>query len=426
MLVRDSKAFIMKKTNTRIAIAGIVLFCFFVLPACFKDNCMHTYKIFTPVYRQLSELRKEVKMMPARPLGNAGKLYLSGNRIYINERSKGVHIIDNTNPSHPVNKSFVNIPGNLDLVLRGDILYSDLYCDLAAIDIGSGTSSVTSRFLTNIFPDRSTNGYATTNPDSIKVIVDWVARDTTVSCETIRYWQACASCGIFFSAAMSSSSVPAGMGGSMARFAAVNNYLYAVSTTELNVVDISSGSQPVLIKKSNIGWNIETIFPFNNTLFIGAGASMSMYDIQDPANPRKIAWTGHWCSGDPVIADGKYAYVTLHEADVCRNKVNQLEIYDIQSQSNPVLVKIYSLTNPQGLSKAGNLLFICDGKDGLKVYDAADVQDLKLIKHIQGLDTYDVIAVNGIAYVVTTGGLCQYDYSDRNNIRFLSKIGWNE
>ena len=90
---------------------------------------------------------------------------------------------------------------------------------------------------------------------------------------------------------------------------------------------------------------------------------------------------------------------------------NQLDIVKLNNLSNAELVKTYNLTSPQGLSKDGDLLFICDGTDGLKVYDASDVMNLQLIKQFPGLETYDVIANNKIAIVVAKDGLYQYDYS---------------
>lgn len=80
------------------------------------------------------------------------------------------------------------------------------------------------------------------------------------------------------------------------------------------------------------------------------------------------------------------------------------------------------MTNPHGLSKDGDILFVCDGANGLKVYNAADVNNLKLITTFEGLETYDVIAMNNIALVVASDGLYQYLYADPGNIQFLSKI----
>lgn len=125
---------------------------------------------------------------------------------------------------------------------------------------------------------------------------------------------------------------------------------------------------------------------------------------------------------DPVIADNQYAYVTLHSGTTCLGYNNQLDIVQLNNLSNAELVKTYNLTNPHGLSKDGNLLFICDGTDGLKIFDASNVQNLQLIKQFPGLETYDVIANNKIALVVAKDGLYQYDYSNVNNIHLLSKI----
>ena len=86
------------------------------------------------------------------------------------------------------------------------------------------------------------------------------------------------------------------------------------------------------------------------------------------------------------------------------------------------MVKSYDLVHPAGLSKDGNNLFICDGKDGLKIYDASDVTNLQLRKQLKDAVVYDVVTENGLAIVVADTGLYQYDYSDLNNIHLLSKL----
>ncbi|WP_315816617.1 hypothetical protein [Paraflavitalea speifideaquila] len=134
----------------------------------------------------------------------------------------------------------------------------------------------------------------------------------------------------------------------------------------------------------------------------------------------------HVRSCDPVIADDHYAYVTLRSGTACQGFTNQLEILNIENLSSPILLKTYPLTNPHGLSKDNNNLFICDGADGVKVFDAANVNDLKLLKKIDGLDAYDVIAFNKWALVVAKDGLYQFNYADVSNIKLLSKISINK
>jgi hypothetical protein len=188
------------------------------------------------------------------------------------------------------------------------------------------------------------------------------------------------------------------------------------------VFNISNPAQPSFSKKNNIGWNIETLFPFKNNLFIGSNVGMFIYNISSPDNPVKTGQFSHVLSCDPVIADDNHAYVTLRSGNNCRNSVNQMDVLQLNNLTNPSLVKSYPLTNPHGLSKDGNLLLICDGKAGLKVYNASNASNLQLLSTISTIETYDVIAMNGIAIVVAIDGLYQYSYSDPSNPTLLSKL----
>ena len=157
-------------------------------------------------------------------------------------------------------------------------------------------------------------------------------------------------------------------------------------------------------------------------MFIGSTNGMFIYDISNASNPTLQGQFSHVRSCDPVIADDQYAYVTLRSGTQCQGFTNQLEVLNITNLSSPQLVKTYPMTNPHGLSKDGTTLFICDGKDGVKVYNASDVKNLKLIKKIGDMESYDVIAYNNIAIIVAKDGLYQYNYSNVNAIQLLSKI----
>ena len=94
----------------------------------------------------------------------------------------------------------------------------------------------------------------------------------------------------------------------MARFALINNYLYTLGYADLNVFNISNSDQPVFTNKLQVGWNIETIYPFKNKLFIGSNNGMFIYDINSsPTNPVKVGEFTHASACDPVIADDSYA-----------------------------------------------------------------------------------------------------------------------
>jgi hypothetical protein len=99
-----------------------------------------------------------------------------------------------------------------------------------------------------------------------------------------------------------------------------------------------------------------------------------------------------------------------------------MNILKLNQLTNPTLIQTYAMTNPRGLSKDGNTLFVCDGKAGLKIYNASNVSNIQLLKTIGGMETNDVITLGDKAIVVAMDGLYQYDYSDLANVRLLSKI----
>ena len=80
------------------------------------------------------------------------------------------------------------------------------------------------------------------------------------------------------------------------------------------------------------------------------------------------------------------------------------------------------MSSPHGLAKDGDLLFICEGKDGLKLFDASDPSSIKLKKHLTGMETFDVIAWNKKILLVTSEGLYQYKYDEAGNMQMLSKM----
>lgn len=420
----------MRKNMT---IKNVVLF-LAILPvifsACVKDSCKKSYNItmYLPVYRTKNDVRNNIKSNAPQPLKKPGKIYIIGNTIFLNEIDKGIHVIDNTNPSNPVNKAFIDIPGNLDIAVKGNTLYADMYTDMVTLDISNPSNVIVKKFTDNLFPHRSYGNGFVANTDQI--ITEWVRKDSTIttSCDMggsgwVRedvFTLASASAGS--GGTSQNSSAPTGVGGSMARFTIVNNRLYTVSMTNLDVFNISNPIDPQRGNSVSIGWNIETVYPFKDKLFIGSQTGMFMYSIANPDAPVSMGQFNHAQSCDPVIADDTYAYVTLFTGTRCMGTLNQLDIIKLNNLTNPVLQKSYPMTSPHGLSKDNNLLFICDGDAGLKLYDAADVMNLQLLKVVSTKPAYDIITRNKIALVVGDDGLYQYDYTNPADIRLLSKI----
>ncbi len=413
----------MKKRSTNLSTLLFAITLIMLQQSCLKDTATKTYTIYTPVYKGRAEVMAGIKSNEPRPVIRPGKIFIRDHYIFLNEIDKGIHVIDNANPSSPINKYFIPIPGNVDIAVVGNTLYADLYRDLITIDISNLNTIQVTKVIEKVFPQREyTNSF---RPDSSMVIVDWIQKDTTTNIRNDMFYEDQNVYLLSSQSGISNNTSPTvGIGGSMARFALLNNYLYTVTDRELNVFNIAQPANPVFSNTVQIGWRIETIYPFSNTLFIGSQTAMYVYNTSNPAHPSYVSQFTHMTVCDPVIADNNYAYVTLRTGTTCAGSFNELDILDIQDLQNPTTVNTYQLTNPHGLSKSGNTLFICDGSAGLKVFKTNNVQQLELLQTIKGINTYDVIATNNIALVVAADGLYQYDYTNPAKLKLKSKIGY--
>ncbi len=419
----------MKRLQVKAFGATAIVLTTMLLTGCLKDSGYQRYTMYTPVYKTTAQVRAAIKSDVPTPVTEPGKMYIIGNYIFLAEKLQGIHIIDNTNPANPVNKAYIKIPGCEDMAVKGNTLYADCYTDMMAIDITDPMNVVLKKHIVNLFPDRRWVGNFSV--DTNRVITEWIAKDTTIKVNAPQ--QNFFSQNKLFSmdsrqsfTSLTNSGTTGnttGQGGSMARFAILNNYLYTVTSSTLNTVNISQPQLPVLNGTVNLGWGIETIYPFQGNLFIGSTTGMQIFSVANPAAPVRQSSFSHARRCDPVIADSIYAFVTLRGGSFCGGFTSQLDVLNVQNVLSPTLLKTYMLTSPAGLSKDGNWLFICDGKDGLKCFDAANVMDIKLHKTIMLPEPYDVICLGGIAIVSAADGLYQYDYSNINDIKLLSKIG---
>jgi hypothetical protein len=399
-----------------------------LIDGCTKDTITESYTYFKPVYKTRAEVKADAKSGPAISVSNPGKLFIKGNYAFLSELDKGVHIIDFSNPAAPRNIAFVNIPGCVDLAVRGNYLYADCYTDLVTIDISDPQNVVVKQFIEGVFPHRLySNGFYA---DTSKIITSWVRVDTVVKrrMDDMSFFNNRRDILMFANAGSASSqstksSVTNGIGGSMSRFALMGDRLYTVSWTDLKVFNTSNAATPSYIKTILLSQgNIETIFPYKDKLFMGSQTGIFIYNASNPDNPLMQGQFTHARVCDPVIADDQHAFVTLRSNSACAGFVNQLDVLDVSTLTAPLLIKSYPLKNPAGLSKDDNLLLICDGTDGLKIFDATNVNNLVQIKQISGIETYDVIAINGLAITVAKDGLYFINYSNPANASVVGKV----
>jgi len=426
----------MKTTNFFLT-APMVILLLMSMVSC-KDSSIEyrKYPANVPQYMSYEEMRKAPKSTAASAIQSSGKIYIQGNYLFVNEKYKGIHVFDNTNPASPVNLTFIDIPGNVDLAIRGNYLYADNYVDLVVLDISNITSPVEIARIKDIFPytiPETVETYPIANIDEKQgVIVGWQVKEVTEEVNNngaMPYYYFDRGTGVFFSSEAvgvngANTTQVVGVGGSMARFIINGDQFYGLNQTDLQVININQPFRPVVGTKIEMSRAVETVFIDSTYLFIGTQTGMLIYDITYPNTPVYKSEYNHFQSCDPVVVKDNLAYVTLRAGNRCGNWQNVMEVIDLQNIMNPTLLKSYPMTEPYGLGIDNKTLFVCDGAAGLKIYDANDPLqiDQHMLKQYTDLNAFDVIPFGDILIMIAADGIYQYSYSDLQNIQQLSKI----
>ena len=406
----------MKKLYPSFSSLGFLFLSLLLILSSCKDKVESTtfYHAKTAYLVSIEKIRAINSVAEApRKMKIPGKIYLYEDYLFINEVNEGIHIVDNKNPSSPVFLSFINIPGNVDLSINNNILYADSYVDLLAFDISNPRAIEQTKRLKDVFDNlyfNKKNGTITAYKDTLFTYQNsgpGMRRPT------------------FFDNSLASAiKASYGTGGSTARFTLMNNKLYTVDTKNLKVFDVKEPKNPVFDKSVIIGFGIETIFPYEDKLYIGSTNGMHIFETSNPAAPTKLSTYAHVTSCDPVVVQGKYAYVTLRSGTNCRLGSNLLEVIDVQDAKNPKLVSSFPMLNPHGLSINNESLFICEGENGLKAFNSTDVtkigsRQLSFLKNFSALDV-----ISGPKSLIVTGydGIYQFNYTNPASLIKLSHI----
>lgn len=203
-----------------------------------------------------------------------------------------------------------------------------------------------------------------------------------------------------------------GTGGSLARFTIAANHLYIADYATIGVYDISTPNNPVKKTDVQVGFGVETIYPYQDKLFIGAATGMFIYSIANPSLPVKLGEARHVRSCDPVVANGTTAYVTLRGGSPCGPAEDGLYIYDISNIMSPVLKKLFPLSTPAGLGVKDSVAYVCRGNSGLSLVNVKDITSPALINTLQEGVFNDVIVYGNLLICYVSTGIFLYDISN--------------
>ena len=399
------------------------LFLIISLTSCEENDDSNLVSVAVPVTQSIADFRASVEIQEPRTIRESGKIYTWKDYIFINDKNKGVHIIDNTDPYNPANIKFLKIPRNMDIAIKDEKLYADNGMDLVVFNISDINNITEIARVKDVFPtyhEMAPEGTVYVDFENFdyenEVIVGYVIETRSIEQVQVGFDN--------FETANVADGGGTGTGGSMARFSIVDTYLYVADNSSLSVFDISNPANTNRLSSDYAGWQIETIFNYENHLYLGSATGMYIYSIEDPAAPQQVSFLQHVLGCDPVVVKDNYAYVTIRGGNTCGQNFNQLDIVDISDKQNPKIANSYDMNNPYGLGIKDDWLFVCDGNQGLKVFDIQDTPNLKQIDHFENINTYDVIPLDEKLLMVGDNILYQYTYKG-NEVNLISTFTLN-
>lgn len=397
------------------------------LTSCEKtdDSKYADYLVARPLKMSVEEFKNSVDIISPVPIDESGKIYAYQDYIFVNDKYKGVHVIDNSDPSSPKKVSFIKIAGNVDISVKDNYLYADSLTDLIVLNISDVNNIEIVNRLDDVLYD---NVIWPAEADIFEFDGIDYQNEILIGWEVVTERRLIEEVNTRFDnlalAEVANDAGNVGQGGSLARFKIVDDYLYAVDSHNINVFEISDLENPKDLDDVFAGFDIETIFNRGEHLFLGSMRGMYIYDISSPASPSFVSEFQHGTACDPVVVDGDYAYVTLRGGNNCGATESGLFIVDISDISNPVLAVSYPLDGPYGLGIKDEKLFVCDGDSGLKIFDKTDIQNLETLNHFEDIVTFDVIPREEMLLMVGDDILYQYEYLE-DGISLMSTLELN-
>ena len=391
-----------------------------ILSSCGKDTgtAEVTYFKAEAVYGNLEDSRNTTLNAPATEIVNPGKIYIGDDFILIGEEGVGVHVIDNSNPSNPVNTNFINIPGNKEFFVEGDKLYAESVYDFMIIDISNVRSATLDTRANDIIAQPSVN-------DKGEALLKFNYSQVTETLEigSDVFNEATINNYAYFdyldqvipnSAVPSSFAGTSGQSGTVNRIAVDGDNIFVITKNDLKVMEKTASSIDLVANEKIWGTTLETIFSHNDHVFLGTTNSMEIYDVSTPTNPRALDRFDHATSCDPVYPKGDFAYVTLRTGDLartCPGDINALVTVNVEDYNNLVQTSEIEMESPYGMTSKDEILYVGEGENGLKMFDISNPGQPSLIKFDQGIEAYDIIVhPNNRSQILIAGpeGLEQY------------------
>jgi hypothetical protein len=421
----------MKTTALTLASLIVILF----VSSCTHDlgKATVTYTKATAEYGDIESLRSTPLITGVQEIEDAGKIFVSDQMLLIGEEGRGIHVLNNMDPTNPTQVLFINIPGNREFYVQGDILYAESIYDMLKIDISDiANPYLVTRIEQGVWQEiYNHKGEALIGFEFEQVTEEIELNDDTDmdfwNSQPTQYYD-------YANNLIPPSALPSSFAGNNAdigtvnRIAYLNEHVYLISRTNMNVY--RDNGQFELVSQSSVGWEMETIYPLENKLYVGSRSAMTVFNAADPDFPSHEAEYWHETSCDPVMpVTSRTAYLTLRSGEFgdCPGDINALHVLDINGNGWIDQLHEIEMKSPFGMTIIGDELFVGEGDAGFKVFDISDVRNPVLSRTIKSVEAYDIIAHPTNANMILIAGpagFSQFQVGNDFELQLLSTISY--
>ena len=377
--------------------------------ACEKDACSQSWTqvVSVPVTLSRAAVQDSIAALPARQLCTGGNLYAFGNYVFVNENRVGYHLLDNTDPANPRNVAFLRVPGATHMAFVDGRMVSDSYADMVVLDFEGPNSLKLLSSTPNLL--LRTDGFIVEDDE---VAIGFEDREVTFTEDCTGFVSGqCNDCDVLFEN-LSATGQPRGAntgnvqvntGGSLARLAFCSRTLYVLAPNRLTTFRLE-GETLVNASETNLTQGQEAIVLEGRHLYVVSQWGLQIFEIGDCGLPIARGFAERFWSNDPVAIEGDRAVVALRTGNVpTPERDGRLMVYDISDRNNPRVMAQHPLAHPVGVALRDGKLYVCDGIDGLLVYDF-DAQNPGRLRdaEIQRVADADVVDLALLPYAAGT------------------------
>ena len=385
-----------------------------------RSTCDQTvyYNAKIPVYGSLNSIRTSFAIQGVQPMDSIVNIVELDHAYFLEEKNKGVHVIDKKSFTSPTRTAFINAPGCLSIAGSGTTLYIGQATDLLTIDVADLNNITKTKVVQNLFnedfvkEDSFIIGYRSE-------YVEWVIEDRD-----------CGDTWIY-----------------------PDNAETASRTSQIPMMDLHISKNHLLACDNKI----ITSFGINTSGNLALNASMTTFS-SNRAEQNKIGSTEDFIVvGNPTVTllllanDGILSRVFssfVSSAFTCGDfymfndamlypdftadnngncsSVGALHIHPINGSARPFMPFQVQFSEPQYVSFSDSTMLLCDGSSGFSLFDISSPSTFSsALNKFDGISDFSSqvsVLSKDRALVWGEDGLFYINVADPRNISVISEI----